>query len=121
MFERIRANELLENIHSGEIAENSTINIIYDDKVTNTIRYKNGRLVWENGENIDTAYLCDIETEFEVVDDKINIEEIQEIDASNERVKDIMVSNEKLIQEDRLKINELIKAIKQINRKMEEE
>lgn len=111
MFERMRANELLENIHSGEIAENSTINIIYDDKVTNTIMYKNGRLVWENGGNIDTAYLCDIETEFEV------IEEIQELDEDKEGKKLIG----EIARENRQKINELIRAINQINRKMKEE
>ena len=111
MFERMRANELLENIHSGEIAENSTINIIYDDKVTNTIMYKNGRLVWKNGGNIDTAYLCDIETEFEV------IEEIQELDEDKEGKKLIG----EIARENRQKINELIRAINQINRKMEEE
>ena len=109
MFERMRANELLENIHSGEIAENSTINIIYDDKVTNTIMYKNGRLVWENGGNIDTAYLCDIETEFEV------IEEIQELDEEGKKLIG------EIARENRQKINELIRAINQINRKMEEE
>ena len=110
MFERMRANELLENIHSGEIAENSKINIIFDDEVTNTIMYKNGRLVWKNGGNIDKAYLCDIETEFEVV------EEIQELDEDKEGKKLIG----EIARENRKKINELIRAIKQINRKMEE-
>lgn len=117
MFERMMANELLENIYSGEIAENSKINIIFDDEVTNTIWYKNGRLVWENGGNIDTAYLCDIETEFEVVEDEIDIDKIQELDEDKEGKKLIG----KIARENRQKINELIRAINQINRKMKEE
>ena len=120
MFERMRANELLENIHSGEIKNNSKINVIYDDEIIDSIEYKNGRLERRDNGKFDTKYLCDIETEFEVVDDEINIEEIQEIDATTEAINDFMVSNSTLIQQDRNKINELIRAIKQINRKMEE-
>ncbi len=77
MFERMRANELLENIHSGEIKNNSKINVIYDDEIIDTIEYKNGRLYSEKGK-FHTGYLCDIETEFEVVED----DEIETISAS---------------------------------------
>lgn len=80
MFERMRANELLESIHSGKIKDGSKINVIYDYEVIDTIEYKNGRLESKDGK-FNTRYLCNIEIKFELVKEVVEGDEIETINA----------------------------------------
>ena len=63
----MKSNELFEKIHSGEIKENTRIEVKTEDgNHIAYITYNNKKLNWSSGE-FDTRYLCDIETEFEIV------------------------------------------------------
>lgn len=74
----MKSNEFLEEIHSGEIEEESKINVMYNDEVIDTLEYIGEKLISKNDQDI-TKYLCDIEADFEVdeedEEDEIEIEE----------------------------------------------
>lgn len=102
----MKSNELMELIHSGEIKDNTKINVMTElGKFITTILYKNDRLEWKAGE-FDTRYLCDIETEFELDED----DKIEEINTkglyTGDRVSKI---------ED--KLNEVIRKVNEISQK----
>lgn len=63
----MKSNELFEQIHSGEIKENTRIQVMTEEgEHIAYITYRDKKLNWNPGE-FDTRYLCDIETEFEIV------------------------------------------------------
>lgn len=63
----MKSNELFEQIHSGEIKENTRIQVMTEEgEHIAYITYGDKKLNWNPGE-FDTRYLCDIETEFEIV------------------------------------------------------
>ena len=72
----MKANELFEQIHSGRIKEGTKIEVI--DELTGNciskIEYKNQRLNWVPGE-YDTSFLCNIDINFEVIEENKEIEE----------------------------------------------
>ena len=72
----MKSNELFEKIHSGEIKENTRIQVKTDEgKHIAYITYSDKKLNWSSGE-FDTRYLCDIETEFEIVKQPWKIEKL---------------------------------------------
>ncbi len=106
----MKANELFEQIHSRKIKKETKIKVI--NKLTGnwitTISYKNGRLNWQAGE-FDTSFLCNIDIDFKVIEEKKEIEELDEMQIINTRPE---VNAEK--------INELIRAVNKINKDLEE-
>lgn len=67
----MKANELFEKIHSGEIKDNTKIEVKTEDgRHITFIEYKNKKLNWISGD-FDTRYLCDVDTDFEIVEEGI--------------------------------------------------
>ena len=107
----MKSNELFEQIHAGTIKDNSTIKVMTEEgQVITKIKYENKGLKWEQGK-FDTKYLCDIDIEFEVEEPEIDIQELEELRLISEYVSNFIIDN-------RNKINELIKAVKQLDRKV---
>ncbi len=109
----MKSNELFEQIHCGRIKEGTKIKVI--DELTGNciskIEYKNQRLNWVSGE-FDTSFLCNIDIDFEV------IEENKEIDIQS--IKEIS-SEDRFYRTDNIdKLNELTRAIKQIDKELNE-
>lgn len=64
----MKSNELFEQIHTGWIKDNTEIEVKTEQgEHIAFITYKDKKLNWKSGE-FDTKYLCDIDTEFEIVD-----------------------------------------------------
>lgn len=105
----MKANELFEQIHSGEIKEDTQIAVFNEltGRYITTIEFRNGMLNWEPGE-FDTSFLCNIDTDFIVKENK----EIEEFKTEyTMRQMDIQFKN---------KINELVRAINKLNKEREE-
>lgn len=104
----MKANELFEQIHSRKIKKETKIKVI--NKLTGnwitTISYKNGRLNWQAGE-FDTSFLCNIDIDFKVIEEKKEIEELTD--------EDIYDFNHVA-----LKVNELVKEVNKLNKEREE-
>lgn len=115
----MKANELFEQIYSGEIKEDTQIDVINEltGQYITTIEFRNGMLNWEPGE-FDTSFLCNIDIDF-VVKEKKEIEELNKISydefkyAGDKRRFDL--TN---IEYD--KINELVRAVNKLNKEREE-
>lgn len=72
----MKSNELFEKIHSGEIKENTKIEVKTESgEHIAFVIYECQRLNWISGE-FDTRYLCDIDTEFEIVKNSWEIEKL---------------------------------------------
>ena len=71
----MKANELFEQIHSGEMKEDTEIDVINEltGQYITTIEFRNGMLNWEPGE-FDTSFLCNIDIDF-VIEEKKELEE----------------------------------------------
>lgn len=104
----MKSNELFEEIHCGRIKEGTKIKVI--DELTGNciskIEYKNQRLNWISGE-FDTSFLCNIDIDFEVIEENKEIEELDD--------NDIYDYNHLS-----LKINELVRAVNKLNKEREE-
>ncbi len=110
---KMKSNELFEQIHSGQIKDNTKISVINEltGNCITEIEYKNQRLNWVSGE-FDTSFLCNIDIDFEV------IEENKEIDIQS--IKEIS-SEDRFYRTDNIdKLNELTRAIKQIDKELNE-
>ena len=105
----MRANELFEEIHSGEIKEGTKIKVFNEltGSYVTTISYKDGRLNWQAGE-FDTSFLCSIDIVFVIEENK----EIEEFKTEyTMRQMDIQFES---------KINELVRAVNKLNKEREE-
>ena len=101
----MKSNELLEKIHSGELKENTKIDVKTENGLHIAyIDYKNRKLNWASGE-FDTRYLCDIETEFEIVKPEW---EIEKLNLQNMYTGENITLIEK-------KVNEIIDSLNKIN------
>ena len=76
----MKSNELFEEIHCGRIKEGTKINVINSltGDVLTQIEYKEGMLKWRTGE-FDTSFLCNIDIDFEVIEENKEIEELEMI------------------------------------------
>lgn len=102
----MKSNELFEKIHRGEIQEGTKIKVKTEDGIHIAfIDYQEGRLNWIPGE-FSTRYLCDIETEFEIVRPDGVIEKL-------DLEKKIYVGERITLLEK--KVNEIITEINKIN------
>lgn len=72
----MKSNELFEQIHSGQIKDNTKISVINEltGNCITEIEYKNQRLNWISGE-FDTSFLCNIDIDFEIIEENKGIEE----------------------------------------------
>lgn len=72
----MKSNELFEQIHSGQIKDNTKISVINEltGNCITEIEYKNQRLNWISGE-FDTSFLCNIDIDFEIIEENKEIEE----------------------------------------------
>lgn len=101
----MKSSELFEMIHSGQIKENTKIDVKTENGLHIAyIDYKNKKLNWTSGE-FDTRYLCDIETEFEIVKPEWKIEKLN---LSN------MYTGDK-INTIKNKVNEIIDRLNKLN------
>ena len=109
----MKSNELFEQIHSGQIKDNTKISVI--NKLTGNciteIEYKNQRLNWIS-EEFDTSFLCNIDIDFEVIEENKGIEELAAYPTFAYGMEEI--------EENRKKINELVRAVNKINKEREE-
>ena len=112
----MKSNELFEQIHSGQIKDNTKISVINEltGNCITEIEYKNQRLNWISGE-FDTSFLCNIDIDFEVIEQNKEIEELHILDEgkSNEVLYEYC---SKLL----IKQNELVRAVNKLNKEREE-
>lgn len=106
----MKSNELFEQIHSGQIKDNTKISVINEltENHITEIEYKNQRLNWISGE-FDTSFLCNIDIDFEVIEENKEIEELDNMELINARP-----------EVNAIKINELVRAVNKINKEREE-
>ena len=111
----MKSNELFEQIHAGQINDNTKIKVINEltGDILTVIKYKEGMLKWKTGE-FDTSFLCNIDIEF-VIEENKEIEEMKEIN------KNLVVPNSTAddIRKIIIKINELVQAVNKINKDLE--
>lgn len=82
----MKSNELFEKIHSGEIKDNTKIEVKTESgEHIAFIKYECQKLNWNSGE-FDTRYLCDIDTEFEIVKNSWEIEKLDKKGMVGDRV-----------------------------------
>lgn len=109
----MKGYELIKQIAEGNIKDNTKIEVhelFILDKIITTITYKNGRLDWKEG-TFSTEYLCDNSYYFKIVEDEINIQEIKKINY-----------NDNFYRTDNIgKLNELVQAVKQLDKKVKGE
>ena len=109
----MKSNELFEQIHTGIIKDNSTIKVMTEEgQVITKIKYENKGLKWEQGK-FDTKYLCDIDIEFEVEEPDIDIQAIKKF-----IIPEIAKNEEVDMWTNRIMINKLIQAVKQLDKKV---
>jgi len=112
--------ELIKEIAEGNIKEDTTI-AVHDltvlDRLVTYIQYKNKKLNWDEG-TFDTSYLLNPNCYFRVIEEqeKINIQNIRELVLQE----DFNLYDYRDIEINRMKINTLIKAIKQLDNKLKE-
>ena len=103
----MKSNELFEKIHAGQIEDNTKIEVMTEEGTHIAfITYQNQKLNWTSGE-FDTRFLCDINTEFEIVEkEPWKIEKLKLED--NKYVGERLESVES-------KVNEIIDSLNKIN------
>ena len=107
----MKGYELIKAITERKIKNNTTIKVKMGNTYKATLKYENFMLKWESGD-FDTSILCSTEADFEV------IEENKEIDIQS--IKEIS-SEDRFYRTDNIdKLNELTRAIKQIDKELNE-
>ena len=107
----MKGYELIKAITERKIKNNTTIKVKMGNAYKATLKYENLMLKWESGD-FDTSILCSTEADFEV------IEENKEIDIQS--IKEIS-SEDRFYRTDNIdKLNELTRAIKQIDKELNE-
>ena len=114
----MKSNELFEEIHCGTIKDGTKINVVneFTGDVLTTIEYKDGKLNWTSGA-FDTSYLCDINIEFLVEENK----EIEELNDTNYNCEEMSIKEINYYNNlTRTKLNEVIQAVNKLNKEREE-
>lgn len=107
----MKGYELIKAITERKIKDKTTIKVKMGSTYKATLKYENLMLKWESGD-FDTSILCSTEANFEV------IEENKEIDIQS--IKEIS-SEDRFYRTDNIdKLNELTRAIKQIDKELNE-
>lgn len=107
----MKGYELIKAITERKIKNNTTIKVKMGNAYKATLKYENLMLKWESGD-FDTSILCSAEADFEVIEEnkETDIQAIKEID-----VKDQFYRTDNID-----KLNELTRAIKQIDKELNE-
>lgn len=123
----MKGYELIKEISDGKIKENTQIEV-HDltvlDKVIAIIEYKNGRLNWVEG-TFDTSYLVSLNCYFKIIEEQeeIDIQSIEEIDENFTYIENHSsgLGIEKVLNKAEIelvnKINKLVQAVKQLDKK----
>ena len=115
----MKSNELFEQIHSGQIKDNTKISVINEltENYITEIEYKNQRLNWISGE-FDTSFLCNIDIDFEIIEENKEIEELNDTNYF-----DNMTSKDKeyYFNLTRKRLNEVIRTVNKLNKEREQE
>lgn len=82
------------------------------DRVVTTILYSNAKLNWETG-TFDTSCLCNNYYYFELIEDEVDIDNIEELE--NEIMQDDWIYYVPMFFN---KTNELVQAVKQLNKEI---
>lgn len=108
----MKSNDLFKKIHFGEVKDNTKIDVLTEHgSYITTILYKDGRMNWKQGE-FDTKWLCDIGTEFELIqEDTIDIGSIEEFKTNK-------AENESTAELRNYINGEILRSIKQLDRKL---
>lgn len=107
----MKGYELIKAITERKLKNNTTIKVKMGNAYKATLKYENLMLKWESGD-FDTSILCSTEADFQV------IEENKEIDIQS--IKEIS-SEDRFYRTDNIdKLNELTRAIKQIDKELNE-
>ena len=111
----MKSNELFEQIHAGQIKDNTKIKVINEltGDILTVIKYKEGMLKWKTGE-FDTSFLCNIDIEF-VIEENKEIEELRILDEGDSN-KALYEYCSKIL----IKQNELVRAVNKLNKEREE-
>lgn len=107
----MKGYELIKEITERKIKNNTKIKVKIGDTYKATLKYENLMLKWESGD-FDTSILCSAEADFKVIEEKaeIDIQEIQEINIEDKFYRTDEIN----------KLNELIKAVKQLDKGFKE-
>ena len=107
----MKGYELIKAITEKKLKNNTTIKVKMGNAYKATLKYENLMLKWESGD-FDTSILCSEEADFEVIEEnkETDIQAIKEID-----VKDQFYRTDNID-----KLNELTRAIKQIDKELNE-
>ena len=113
MSKDYKGYELVKAIHDKEIKDNTEIevhNLEITDNVLTTIKYVNRRLCWEEG-TFNTGMLCDGNYYFRLIEEEpeINIQAIEEIPRLTG------FDTRETVRNHFNKINELVRAIRQLD------
>lgn len=114
----MKSNELFEEIHCGTIKDGTKINVVneFTGDVLTTIEYKDGMLKWKTGE-FDTSFLCNINIEFLVEENK----EIEELNDTNYNCEEMSIEEINYYHNlTRIKLNELVQAVNKLSKEREE-
>lgn len=126
----MKGYELIKEISDGKIKENTQIEV-HDltvlDKVIAIIEYKNGRLNWVEG-TFDTSYLVSLNCYFKIIEEQqdIDIQSIEELDENFTYIENHSsgLGIEKVLNKAEIelvnKINKLVQAVKQLDKKIKE-
>ena len=106
----MKGYELIKAITERKIKDNTTIKVKIGDTYKATLKYENLMLKWQSGD-FDTSILCSAEADFEVIEEKKEIEELHEYKNIGYSECDIKTNREKL--------NEVIRAVNKINKERE--
>lgn len=107
MSKTYKGYELIKLINDRELKTGTEIKVKMGSEYITTITYEEFGLKWKTGE-FDTSILCSNSASFELIEDEINIQEIEELKIGT------------ITTEDKLKINEIIKVLKQLDKKIKE-
>lgn len=104
----MKGYELIKAITENKIKDNTKIKVVNSltEDILTQIEYREGMLKWKT-EEFDTSFLCNIDIEFAIEENK----EIEEL-SINEVDNKVALKN---------KINELVRAVNKINKQLEEQ
>ena len=115
---KIKGWELMKKIADGEIKENQKIKMIFNESIEENFIFDGIDIISEKARknifdiHVTTAVL---KMNFELIEDEKDIDDIEEVD----EYKNEMAYDWFDIQNMSIKINQLIKAVKQLNKKLE--
>ena len=118
----MKSNELFEKIHSGIIKNGTDIKVMYKNEEVDNIKYEAGMLQWEQGGKFSSKYLCDIETEFEIIEEEqqdIDIQNIEDIDKDWTYIEGLVEKTWSVAELEIIEnLNKLVQAVKQLDKQI---